>query len=80
MTVGDLSLSQRFVLRLYGVKVSDDGMRWTAPRKRRPFIEGAFTQARDNAWREGTPAVLTHQDWGISVSFACSKIELRWID
>lgn len=73
-----LKLKERAVLRLLGVKISDDGMRWTASRKHEKVVRTAFERGHANAWRNGEVATFTEVADGLSLSGPKGVVTLRW--
>jgi hypothetical protein len=75
-----MTLKERLVLRCLGIKISDDGMRWTAPRKRQEVVERAFFRVVDNAWREGKDVEVNRAAGGsLRVTGPKGTITLRWL-
>lgn len=73
------TLEQRVVLRLLGIKISDDGTRWTAPRKHKEIVERAFWRVVDDAWREGKDVDVNRAAGGsLRVTGLKGTITLRW--
>ncbi len=76
-----MTIRERIVLRWLGVKVSDDGLRWTAPRKHHKIIEKSFLRARDDAWRKGIDARLSYLPRGeMSLVLPDRTLTLRWLE
>ncbi len=74
-----LTIKQRVVLRLLGVKISEDGMRWTAPRKHQDIIEAAFWRMVDDAWRDGKDLDVNRAAGGsLRVTGPKGTLTLRW--
>jgi hypothetical protein len=71
-------LKERLVLRLLCVKVSDDGTRWLASRKRQATVERAFQRVVDRAWIDGTPVELSRDSDGMTIKAPGRTIQLRW--
>lgn len=78
-----MNLRQRIVLRALGVKISEDGSCWTAPRKRQRLVEQAFAEAAEELWRDNPNAdeladVRKDAD-GIMFAGPKQTIILRWV-
>ncbi len=75
-----MTLWQRLVLRWLGVKISDDGTRWTAPRKRQEIVERAFWRVVDESWREGKDVDVNRAAGGsLRVTGPKGTITVRWL-
>lgn len=76
-----LSLSQRILTRVLRIKISDDGHRWTAPRRHRALVEDAFKAAAMEFWRDGVEADVSQTEDGVVLERGDGVVmELRWVD
>lgn len=73
-----LTIPQRLVMRYMGVKISDDGLRWTASRKRRDLVERAFEKVAVDSWRDGRDLRVRHVPGGIDLVGPKDRMSLRW--
>jgi len=75
-----MTLKERVVLRVLGIRISEDGERWTAPRKREALVLDCFKRAVTDAWRDGANLTVTNEpDGGITVTGPKRTITLRWL-
>jgi hypothetical protein len=71
---------QWLVTRYYGIKISEDGMRWTAPYKHAAMVEKAFARVSDQMWREsGLDVKAIHTPEGMEIACPNGRITLRWL-
>ena len=77
--LANLSFVQKIVVKLLGVKVSADGLVWTAPRKHQTLVEEAFKGAAVEFWKGGTEVKMSSTDAGITLDRGDGVfMELRW--
>lgn len=78
--VKHLSLRQRIVFRLAGIKASDDLGRWTAPRKHREVVIKAFERGCAEMWREGKTAYVEQTDDTVTLVLPGKQLVVRLVD
>lgn len=75
-----LTITQRLAFRVVGLKVSDDGMRWTAKRKHQAFVEKCFQRVPTELWREqGKDVRLIRRSDGLDLVGPNKTMMLRWV-
>jgi hypothetical protein len=75
-----MSIVQKLVMRAVGLKVSKDGLRWTAKRKHQALIEKSFRRVPTDLWREeGKDVRLVRRDDGLDLVGPNKTMTLRWL-
>jgi hypothetical protein len=73
-----LNLRQRFVLRWLGVKISEDGLRWTASQRHQDLVEQAFEKAAAEFWIQGGLSNVVETSDGLFLDGPRGRMTLRW--
>lgn len=73
-----LGLKERLAMRWLGIKISDDGTRWTAPRDKQALVEEMFTKVYVDAWRNGKDCTVNESAEGWHLKGPKGEITLRW--
>lgn len=75
-----LTIAQRLAMRVIGVKVSDDGLRWTAKRTHQALVEKSFQRVPTELWREqGQDVQLIRRSDGLDLVGSHKTMTLRWL-
>jgi hypothetical protein len=75
-----LTITQKLAMRMMGLKVSKDGLRWTAKRNHQALIEKSFRRVPTELWREeGKDVKLVRRPDGLDLVGPNKTMTLRWL-